>query len=155
MGCASSMEPRWCTWSRRSRSRVSRCTAVVRRRRVDGSPAHSAASNLRRRSYGTRASPVIWCSASATRGHVPVSSERAISLDAPHQVVTADVASAERTHTLRHDDCFGLFNEIGDIDAEARTEAGLYRAGVRHLSRLTLTVAGLRPLLLAATPRED
>ncbi len=84
-----------------------------------------------------------------------MSSERAISLDAPHQVVTADVASAERTHTLRHDDCFGLFNEIGDIDAEARTEAGLYRAGVRHLSRLTLTVAGLRPLLLAATPRED
>ena len=84
-----------------------------------------------------------------------MSSERAISLDAPHQVVTADVASAERTHTLRHDDCFGLFNEIGDIDAEARTEAGLYRAGVRHLSRLTLTVAGLRPLLLAATPRDD
>ncbi len=84
-----------------------------------------------------------------------MSSERAISLDAPHQVVTADVASAERTHTLRHDDCFGLFNEIGDIDAEARTEAGLYRAGVRHLSRLTLTVAGLRPLLLAASPRED
>ena len=33
-----------------------------------------------------------------------------------------------------------LFNEIGDIDAEARTEAGLYRAGVRHLSRLTLTI---------------
>ena len=48
-----------------------------------------------------------------------------------HQVVTADVPSAERTLTLRHDDCFGLFNEIGDIDAEARTEAGLYRAGVR------------------------
>ena len=32
---------------------------------------------------------------------------------------------------------------------------GLYRGGVRHLSRLTLTIAGLRPLLLAATPRDD
>ena len=82
-------------------------------------------------------------------------SEPAIPLEAPHQVVTADVASDERTHTLKHDDCFGLFNEIGDIDAEARTEAGLYRAGVRHLSRLTLSVAGLRPLLLATSPRED
>ena len=67
-----------------------------------------------------------------------------------HQVVTADVPSGERPHALRHDDCFGLFNEIGDIDAETRSEAGLYRAGVRHLSRLTLTIAWLRPLLLAA-----
>ncbi len=58
-----------------------------------------------------------------------------------HQVVTADVQSAEAPLTLKHDDCFGLFNEIGDIDAEARSEAGLYRAGVRHLSRLTLTIA--------------
>ena len=78
-----------------------------------------------------------------------------MSPEVPHQVVTADVPSDERTHSLRQDDCFGLFNEIGDIDAEARTEAGLYRAGVRHLSRFTLTVAGLRPLLLAASPRED
>ncbi|HET7812433.1 MAG TPA: glycogen debranching N-terminal domain-containing protein [Steroidobacteraceae bacterium] len=75
--------------------------------------------------------------------------------EAPHQVVTTDVPSAERLHALKHDDCSGLFNEIGDIDAEARTESGLYRSGVRYLSRLTLTVAGLRPLLLAASPRED
>lgn len=72
-----------------------------------------------------------------------------------HQVITTDVPSGDRTHVLRHDDCFGLFNEIGDIDAETRSEAGLYRAGVRHLSRLTLTVASQRPLLLAAAPRED
>jgi glycogen debranching enzyme len=72
-----------------------------------------------------------------------------------HQVVTSDVPTGERTLALRHDDCFGLFNEIGDIDAETRSEAGLYRAGVRHLSRLTLTVASQRPLLLAAAPRED
>ncbi len=78
-----------------------------------------------------------------------------MSPEVPHQVVTADVPSAERPHSLRQDDCFGLYNEIGDIDAEARTEAGLYRAGVRHLSRFTLTVAGLRPLLLAASPRDD
>jgi glycogen debranching enzyme len=84
-----------------------------------------------------------------------MSSEPDIAGDASHQVVTADVASAERTHTLKQDDCCGSFNEIGDIDAEARTEAGLYRAGVRHLSRFTLTVAGQRPLLLSASPRED
>jgi glycogen debranching enzyme len=69
--------------------------------------------------------------------------------------VTADVQSSDKQLTLKHDDCFGLFNEIGDIDAEARTEAGLYRAGVRHLSRLTLTINSFRPLLLAGTTRED
>jgi glycogen debranching enzyme len=84
-----------------------------------------------------------------------LASEPAISDVELHQVVTSDVPSGERTHALRHDDCFGLFNEIGDIDAETRSEAGLYRAGVRHLSRLTLTVASQRPLLLAASPRED
>jgi glycogen debranching enzyme len=83
-----------------------------------------------------------------------LASEPAIPEDL-HRVVTADVPSGERTHVLRHDDCFGLFNEIGDIDADTRSEAGLYRGGVRHLSRLTLTVAGQRPLLLAASPRDD
>ena len=82
-------------------------------------------------------------------------SEIAATPELPHQVVTADVPTAERTLTLRHDDCFGLFNEIGDIDAEARSEAGLYRGGVRYLSRLTLTINGLRPLLLGAAPRDD
>jgi glycogen debranching enzyme len=84
-----------------------------------------------------------------------LASEPALTEVEHHQVVSADVPSGERTYALRHDDCFGLFNEIGDIDAETRSEAGLYRGGVRHLSRLTLTIAGLRPLLLAATPRED
>jgi len=84
-----------------------------------------------------------------------VVSEPAANQEASHQVITADVQNSERQLSLKHDDCFGLFNEIGDIDAEARTESGLYRAGVRHLSRLTLTINSFRPLLLAATPRED
>ena len=84
-----------------------------------------------------------------------MASEPAISDVELHQVVTADSSSGDRTHVLRHDDCFGLFNDIGDIDAETRSEAGLYRGGVRHLSRLTMTIAGQRPLLLAASPRED
>jgi glycogen debranching enzyme len=84
-----------------------------------------------------------------------LASEPAFSPGDGHQVVTADVQGAEAPNVLRHDDCFGVFNEIGDIDAEARTEAGLYRAGVRHLSRLTLTLNGLRPMLLAVNPRDD
>jgi glycogen debranching enzyme len=84
-----------------------------------------------------------------------LATEPAISEVELHQVVTTDSPTSDRTHVLRHDDCFGHFNEIGDIDAEMRSEAGLYRGGVRHLSRLTLTIAGQRPLLLAATPRDD
>jgi glycogen debranching enzyme len=84
-----------------------------------------------------------------------LASEPAIAPQSLHQVVSGDVQSADVPLILKHDDCFGMFNEIGDIDAEARSEAGLYRAGVRHLSRLTLTIGSLRPLLLAANPRED
>jgi len=84
-----------------------------------------------------------------------VASEHAINHTPAHQVVTADVPNSDKQLSLKHDDCFGLFNEIGDIDAESRTEAGLYRAGMRHLSRLTLTINSFRPLLLAASPRED
>jgi len=84
-----------------------------------------------------------------------LATEPAISDVELHQVVTTDSPVSDRTHVLRHDDCFGHFNEIGDIDAETRSEAGLYRGGVRHLSRLTLTIAGQRPLLLASTPRDD
>ncbi len=84
-----------------------------------------------------------------------MSSEPAPNPEPDHQVVTADVPIAERTLVLKHDDCFGVFNEIGDIDAEARHEAGLYRNGFRHLSRLTLTVDSFRPLLLGTAVRDD
>ena len=106
------------------------------------------------RSYGIRASTGSPCCARAspTRGHATLASEPAISRSRP--APGRDGRRAERASarmSLRHDDCFGLFNEIGDIDAETRSEAGLYRGGVRHLSRLTLTIAGQRPLLLAAS----
>jgi len=52
---------------------------------------------------------------------VTLASDPAISEIELHQVVTADSPSGDRTHALRHDDCFGLFNEIGDIDAETRS----------------------------------
>jgi glycogen debranching enzyme len=72
-----------------------------------------------------------------------------------HQVITADVPGSARTLVLKNDDCFGVFDEIGDIDAESRGEAGLYRAGVRHLSRLTMTLGSARPLSLGTVVRED
>ena len=84
-----------------------------------------------------------------------MASEPAIAPQSLHQVVSGDVQSADVPLILKHDDCFGMFNEIGDIDAETRSEAGLYRGGVRHLSRLTLTIAAQRPLLLSAAPRDD
>ena len=45
--------------------------------------------------------------------------------------------------------------DFGDIDTSARHEEGLYHEGTRFLSRLTLTLAGGRPLLLSATSRRD
>src|SRR5687767_6963684 len=110
-------------------------TAAAARNRVAGYRGASATRHPARRWCGNRRSAARPCCgpASPTRGPVPLASEPIAPELTSHQVVTAEVPSAERTLTLRHNDCFGLFNEIGDIDAEARGEAGLYRAGVRYL----------------------
>src|SRR5262245_34956358 len=148
---------RACSWSRASRSSAWRSIAAARRARAAGCRAASGARCPPPPCCGFRASRAThtWGRDSSTRGREALASEPAVLPEVPHQVVTADVQSAEVPLTLRHDDCFGVFNEIGDIDAEARSEAGLYRAGVRHLSRLTLTLGSLRPLLLASNTRDD
>jgi len=68
-----------------------------------------------------------------------------------YYIVSPEIPNPERTLVLKQDDTFGLFNEFGDIDTEARQDEGLYHEGTRFLSRLGLTLAGGRPLLLSAT----
>src|SRR4030095_15128146 len=72
-----------------------------------------------------------------------------------YYILATEVLVAERTRVLKHGETFGVFNEFGDIDTDARREEGLYHAGTRHLSRLCLTLASHRPLLLSSNVRRD
>jgi glycogen debranching enzyme len=63
--------------------------------------------------------------------------------------------AAERTAVLQHDDTFAVFDYAGDIGAFAPSEQGLYHEGTRYLSRFSLRVNGMRPLILSSRVKED
>ncbi len=60
-----------------------------------------------------------------------------------------------RSRTLKHGDTFGVFDHNGDIAATASDAEGLFHRDTRHLSRLSLSLNGARPLLLSSTLRDD
>jgi glycogen debranching enzyme len=60
----------------------------------------------------------------------------------------------DRTRVLKHGDTFGIFDRFGDVQPVGLGEQGLFHEGTRHLSRLDLRLAQLRPLLLSSTVNE-
>ena len=71
-------------------------------------------------------------------------------------VVPASVSLQEkRPRTLKHGDTFGLFDPNGDIVSDPDSPEGLFHRDTRYLSRLYLTLTGVRPLLLSSTVRDD
>ena len=60
-----------------------------------------------------------------------------------------------RTRTLKHGDTFGVFDDNGDVLAGEGFAEGLYHRDTRHLSRLELAFAGVRPILLSSSMRDD
>ena len=60
-----------------------------------------------------------------------------------------------RTRVLKHDDTFGVFDRYGDVHLIGMGEQGLFHQGTRFLSRLSLALGQVRPLLLNSTVRED
>src|SRR5262245_7555116 len=72
-----------------------------------------------------------------------------------YYIIAPAIARPERVLVLKQDETFGLFNEFGDIDTEARQDEGLYYEGTRFLSFFALSLANGRPLLLSAAVRRD
>jgi glycogen debranching enzyme len=84
-----------------------------------------------------------------------MAAEQLIDAGLQYYILATEVPVAERTFVLKQGETFGVFNDFGDVDAEARYEEGLYHDGTRFLSRLALTLASHRPLLLSSTVRRD
>ncbi len=70
--------------------------------------------------------------------------------------LVATVSLRERNPwTLKHGDTFAVFDNNGDAAPAMDSPDGIYHKDTRHLSRLTLTIGGHRPLLLGAALRND
>ncbi len=67
---------------------------------------------------------------------------------------TASLAE-RRPRTLKHGDMFGLFDPDGDIAEGEASPEGLYFRDTRVLSRLSLAIAGRRPISLSSRVSDD
>jgi glycogen debranching enzyme len=76
--------------------------------------------------------------------------------DAPPFFIAAVTSLQERRpRSLKHGDCFAVFDPTGDALAGPGSPEGLYVRDTRHLSTFLLTIEGKRPLLLSSTLRDD
>jgi glycogen debranching enzyme len=60
-----------------------------------------------------------------------------------------------RTRTLKHGDTFAMFDDNGDVTSAPGSPEGIFHCDTRHLSQLTLSICGQRPILLSSTLRDD
>jgi glycogen debranching enzyme len=72
-----------------------------------------------------------------------------------YYILAKSALADDRTHVLKHDDTFAVFDRYGDIQPLGLGEQGLYRGCTRFLSRLELRLWGKRPLLLGSLVKED
>jgi glycogen debranching enzyme len=84
-----------------------------------------------------------------------MAAEQLIEHGQQYYIVATERPAAVGTHVLKHGETFAVFDDFGDIEGGGGTELGLYHAGTRFLSRLKLTLAAHRPLLLSSTVRRD
>ena len=78
-----------------------------------------------------------------------------IRVDDQFYILASSPMIDDRTRALKHDETFAVFDRYGDIQSVPPTEQGLYDEGTRFLSRLELSIANNRPVLLSSSFRTD
>lgn len=70
--------------------------------------------------------------------------------------VAAGAARADDSpHVLKHNESFLLSDRFGDVQGAGLGEQGLYHEDTRHLSELTLSMDGVRPMFLGSAVKDD
>jgi glycogen debranching enzyme len=77
------------------------------------------------------------------------------SYSSPFSIAAVTSLQERRPRTLKHGDCFAVFDPAGDAVAGTNSPEGFYVRDTRHLSTFLLTIEGKRPLLLTSTLRDD
>jgi len=77
----------------------------------------------------------------------------------PHSEASFYVPATEATtrlrRTMKHDDCFLVFDSHGDIGASPGGPDGLFISDTRYLSHFELLINGFQPLLLGSNLSDD
>ena len=76
-------------------------------------------------------------------------------LEDQYYIRTTSGFADEHDLVLKQEETFAVLDRHGDIRPIGLAEEGLYHDGTRHLSRLSVRVGGLRPLLLSSAVKED
>ncbi len=69
--------------------------------------------------------------------------------------VPATEPTTRLRRTMKHDDCFLVFDSHGDIGASLGGPDGLFNCDTRYLSHFELLINGLQPLLLGSNLSDD
>ena len=72
-----------------------------------------------------------------------------------YYVRASSALADDRTRVLKHGDLFLVVNRYGDIEHLGASRFGLFYAESRHLSRFSMRLNQLQPLLLSSTVAED
>ncbi len=72
-----------------------------------------------------------------------------------HAITTSVSLHEMRPRVLKRDDTFAVLDRNGDALPAAGGPEGLYHRDTRHLSRLELRLAGVKPLLLSSSVSDD
>jgi glycogen debranching enzyme len=81
--------------------------------------------------------------------------EEVIRIDEHCYILATSSLADSRTHVLKHNNTFAVFDRHGDIQPLGRGVQGLYHQETRHLSRLVLKLNGERPILLSSSIKRD
>lgn len=61
----------------------------------------------------------------------------------------------KESYTLKHEECFAIFDLYGNIDTYENTEEGIYYEGTRFLSYWKFYLFDKDPILLSSSVKED
>jgi glycogen debranching enzyme len=78
-----------------------------------------------------------------------------IEIENKHYILASSALADQKNIVLKEGDTFALFEVHGDIYQIPSGSHGIYHNGMRYLSKMELTINGLKPLLLSSFPRED
>ena len=78
-----------------------------------------------------------------------------IQIEDKFYILASSDRAAECSRVLKQGDTFAIFDCHGDIQPIGLGEQGIFHEGTRFLSRMELRFAGLRPLLLGSTIKQN